>query len=321
MARQDETELPLHIRVLAGIAALIACVCFIGFLWKVGLIDYDEPAGMLVSGSVFVVVAIVLNRMPGVSQAAIGSFLLQAALAAMATGKLLFILGFNQLLSTSWAVSLAALIATAATYPFFPMSIDRFLSSLVVLISVTVNLAWGDETTLPRELLMTGFFGLQLVVAAVLLTDVRIRREYLPLAYALAFSLCATALYPVAYKATYPVMVNGMLAVGLIALLAWAGGGVNTLKRPAMILVSVGAVLLALISASALMLSCGLMILGYAKHDRPLLILGALLMPAFLWTYYYNPDVSLLMKSVILTVSGVALLAGRVYMSHTVKQP
>jgi len=119
LARQGETELPLHIRVLVGIAALIACACFIGFLWKIGVIDYDEPVGMLVSGPVFIVAAIVLNRVSGVSRATIGSFLLQASLAAMATGKLLFILGFSDLFTTSWALSFAALMVTAATYSFF----------------------------------------------------------------------------------------------------------------------------------------------------------------------------------------------------------
>lgn len=319
LARQGETELPLPIRVLAGIAAVIACACFLGFLWKIGLIDYDEPAGMLLIGPAFIVAAIVLNRIPGVSQATVGSFLLQASLAVMATGKLLFIIGFNESFSTPWAFSLAALIVTAATYPLFPMSIDRFISSLVVLLSVMVNLVRDDETTLPLELLMTGFFGFQLAVGAVLLTHGRIRREHRPLAYAITFSLCVIVLIPPAYVATYPMVANGVLAGGLIALFAWAGGGVDFLKRPPMVLASLGAVLLALIAAPALMLSIGLMIIGYAKHDRRLLILGALLMPAFLWTYYYDPEVSLLMKSAILTVTGVALLAGRFYMSYTGK--
>ena len=320
LARQGETPLPLHIRVLAGIAAVIACACFIGFLWKIGLIDYDEPAGMLLIGPAFIVAAIVLNRIPGVSQATVGSFLLQASLAMMATGKLLFIIGFNESFSTPWAWSLAALIVTTATYHLFPMSIDRFLSSFVVLLSVMVTtVVWGEETTLPHELLMTGFFGLQLAVGAVLLTHGRIRREHLPLGYAIAFSLCVIGLTSPAYVATYPMVVNGMLAGGLIALFAWAGGGVDILKRPPMVLASLGAVLLALISAPALMLSIGAMIIGYAKHERRLLILGALLMPAFLWTYYYDPEVSLLMKSAILTVTGGALLAGRFYMSYTGK--
>ena len=318
LARQGETDFPLHVRVLVGIAGVIVCLCFIGFLWEVGLIDFDEPSGMLVSGPVFIVAAVVLSRVAGTAQTALGSFLRQASLATIATGKLLFVFGFAEIFDNPWAVSLAALIVTAPTYWFFPMSVDRFLSSLVVLLSVTVNLAWNDEPELPRELLMSGFFGLQLAVAAVLLTHGRVRREYLPLAFALVLSLCVTTLYPL-YNATYPMLANAFLAGGLIALFAWVGGGIDTLTRPTMLLASLGAVLLALISAPALMLSIGLMVVGYAKHDRRLLILGALLMPVFLLTYYLNPDVSLLMKSVILTVSGVALLAGRFYLSYTGK--
>ena len=320
LAHQGESELPLHIRVLVGIAAVIACACFIGFLWKVGLIDTDEPAGMLVSGAVFVVAAIMLNRVSSMSPAIIGSFLIQASLATMVTGKLLFIIGAEGIFDTQWAVPLSALVVAAATYHLFPMSIDRFLSSFLVVFSVTAILGWGNETTLPREFPMTGFFVLQLVVAAALLTDGRVRREYVPLAYAIVFSLCITVLVPAAYKATYSIVVNGALAGGLIALFAWAGGGASALNRPTMVLASVGAVVVALISAPGLLLSIGLMILGHAKHDRRLLLLGALLMPAFLWTYYYNTDVSLLMKSVTLTVSGIALLAGRVYMSYTGKR-
>ena len=205
-------------------------------------------------------------------------------------------------------------MVTVATYHLFPMSVDRFLSSLVVLLLVVASLVFDimdGETT--REFLMTGFFGLQLAIAAVLLTHGRIDRIYMPLAYALAFSLCVIVLLPLAYKATYPILVNGFLAAGLIALFAWLGGGIQTLKRPAMLLASLGAVLLALISAHALMLSISLMIIGYAKHERRLLILGALLIPAFLWSYYYSSDVSLLMKSVALTGTGIALLAGRFY--------
>ena len=74
LARQGETELPLHIRVLAGIAAVIACACFIGFLWKIGLIDYDEPAGMLLIGPAFIVVAIVLNRITACPRRPLAAF-------------------------------------------------------------------------------------------------------------------------------------------------------------------------------------------------------------------------------------------------------
>ena len=318
LARQGETELALHIRFLVGIAAVIACACFVGFLWQVGLIDNDEPSSMLIGGGAFIVAAIVLNRVSGTAPTTIRSLGLQASLATVVAGKLLILYGCEGL-ATPWAVSLAALMFTVATHRLFPMSIDRFLSSFILLLSVTANLRSGPDTALPRELLMTGFFGVQLAVAALLLTHGRVRREYLPFAYALTFSLCTTVVYPGAYIATSPPVVNAFLAGGLIALFAWAGGGIDTLRRTPIVLASLGVVLLGLISAPALMLSIGLLTIGYAKHERPLLILGALLIPAFLWSYYYSSDVSLLIKSVILAACGVALLAGRAYMSYTGK--
>ena len=213
LERQGETELPLYIRVLIGVGAAIAAAFFIVFLLTVDLIDFNDAPGMLPTGLVFVAAAIGLNRLSGTARTVANSFLLQASFAAMATGKFLFVIGFDGILDTYWAVSLAMLLVTAAMYHVYRMSIDRFLSSLMVLLSVLVNIVWGDETTLPRE----------------------------PL------------------------------------------------------------------------------IIGYARHDKLLLVLGALLMPAFLWLYYYSLDFSLLTKSLILTGSGVILLAGHFYLAHTVQ--
>ena len=328
LERQGETELPLQFRVLIGVGAAIAAACFIVFLHEIDLIDFNDTPGMLPTGLVFIATAIGLNRLSGTAQTIANSFLLQASFAAMATGKFLFVIGFDGILDTYWAGSLATLLVTAAMYHVYRMSIDRFLSSLMVLLSVLVTIVWGDETTLPREPLVIGFFALQLAGAAVLLTHGRIRRDYVPLAYAFAFSLCATVLYPAAYEATggrlygvtiHPFPVNALMAGGLIALFAWAAGSIDALQRPPLILASLGAVLLGMVSAPGVMLSIGLMILGYAKHDKLLLVLGALLMPAFLWLYYYSLDVSLLTKSLILTGSGVILLAGHFYLAHTVQ--
>ena len=328
LARQGATELPLYMRILVGIGATIASACFIVFLFTVELIDLDDPRSMLLSGLVLIAGAIGLLRLAGTAQNIAGSFCLQASFAAMAAGKFLFVMGFYLHFGMDWTIPLAILIVTAATYYVFRMSIDRFLSSLMVLLTALVNIVWGYETTLPREPLIVGFFGLQLAGAAVLLTFGRIRREYVPVGYAFAFSLCATVLYPAAHEAVggvvadepyNPMVMNVLLAGGLIALFAWAAGGIDALKRPPMILASLGAVLLGVVSAPGVMISIGLMILGYAKHDKLLLTLGALLLPAFLWLYYYSLDVTLLTKSLTLTGSGIILLGGRAYMSYKVQ--
>ena len=55
-------------------------------------------------------------------------------------------------------------------------------------------------------------------------------------------------------------------------------------------------------------------VLGYAKHEKLLLLMGIFLMPMFLLLYYYNLDISLMTKSGILIGSGLILLAGRAYL-------
>ena len=320
LARQEETGLPLHLRVLIGIGAVIASVCLVGFLNVVGLISFDDWTRTLFAGLISMAAAAGLIRLTGAADTVATNFVLQMSLAAMVAGKSLFVIGFFELFDTSWAISLAALLATAATYHVYRQSVDRFLSPLAVLLSVLLNITQGDEPILAREHLIIGFFVFQLAGAAVLLTHGRIGRAYSPLAHAFAFSLCATVLSGAidglwVHGATHPVLANGCMTIGLIALFAWAAGGMSEMRGQAMILASLGAVVLGAVSAPGVMLSIGLLILGYARHDRWLLVLGGVLMPAFLWTYYYNLDVSLLTKSLILAGSGAILLAGRTYMA------
>ena len=328
LARQGEAELPLHIRVLIGVGAAIASVCFIGFLLAANLIDYSDMRSLFLSGLVFMAAAIGLHRLADTAQTFAQSFLLQASFAAMAAGKILFVSAFNGYFDSPWGVSLAILLATAATYHVYRMSIDRFLSSFAVLYSIVLNIAWSDSAELPREALFNGFFVLQLAGMAVLFTHGQVRRDHVPVAYAFAFSLCATVLY-LAISQTpgtsadvqpfQPIFANTLLVGGLVALFAWSAGSIDSLKQEPLIVASAGAVLLGVVSAPGILLSIGLMILGHARHDKLLLTLGALLMPTFLWLYYYNLDVSLLTKSLTLTGSGVVLLVGRYYLANRVQ--
>ena len=321
LMRRSERRQPLHIRVFIGIGAVLASACLIAFLDTVGLIAFDDWTRLLPAGLVLMGTAAAVHRLSGPAQSIANSFLPQLSLAAMLVGKCLLVIGFHQWLDSSWAISLAAVLATAATYHAYPMSIDRFLSSLAVLLSVLFNIMAGDETTLPREHLIVGFFLFQLTAAAVLLAHGRIGRAYAPLAYAFACALCATVLSGAVdglwdHGAIHSVIANGCVAIALIGLFAWAGGGWSAMRRRPMMLASLGAVLLGAVSAPGVMLSIGLLVLGYARHDRVLLVLGGVLMPAFLGAYYYDLDVSLLTKSLILAGSGAILLAGRAYMTY-----
>jgi len=323
--QQQEKELPLYLRALVGVGAFIASFCFIGFLAAADLIDFDHKGGLIVWGLFFVASAIGLQRRARHSTLVQHSFLMQSSFASMAVGKALFVLGISEFLDSGWGATLGLLIITILTYNIYRMSIDRFLSSFAVLFSFLANILWNEDVGGSRELLLNSFFLLQFAGTAILLTHGKIKRDYIPLSYAFAFSLCATVLFLASYtKFSYwmhqehihPMFINIVLACGLVALFGWVAGSKEKLKTKPLILASAGAVLLGFISAPGIVLALGFMILGYAKHEELLTIAGTLLLPVFLWLYYYNLDISLLGKSAVLIGSGAVLLAGHFYLKH-----
>ena len=279
----------------------------------------------MIWGALFIGAAISIYRVMGTNHSLKQSFFLQASFALIATGKLLFLFGATEWLGgDSWGINLAAFVITAVTYPIYRLSIERFLSCCFVLISILLNILWNDHLGLSKDILFNGFFALQLGAAAFLLINPKVRPGYTPIAQALVISLCASVLFLSSHAEfgylddriiIMPFVVNILLGLALIALIAWASGGRETLKREPILLSVTGAVLLGLLSAPGAILAIGLMIFGYARHERLYTLLGALLLPVFLCLYYYNLDITLMQKSGVLISSGVILLAGKFYLT------
>jgi hypothetical protein len=327
--RATGRELPLYVHALVGVGAFIAGAFFVGFLAAADLINFNSEAGLIAWGLVFISFAILMLTAAsgGDDNAIMSSFLTQASFCLMATGKVLFAMGFALLFKPNegWGATLALLMLTAATYHIFPMSMDRFLSSFAAFVSIFFNLVSEHSASGALQIAINAFFVAQLGLAAFLMTSGRVRKEYLPIGYAAIGALCTVAVFfamrsevgRYGYRQDFsPAIINIALTAALIALIGWAAGGMEKLKSEPLSVASAGAVCLGIISAPGILLSAGLMLLGYAQHDRVLLILGGLLLPAFLSLYYYNLDLTLMAKSGILVASGAVLLAGSAYMRY-----
>jgi hypothetical protein len=328
ISRISEHELPLYMRLLIGLGAIITAFCFIGFLTAAGLIDVKQAGGLIIWGVLFIAGAISLSlASKGQDHTLAHSFFIQTSFCLMGTGKALFALGVATLFEpeSEWGITLGALLVTAATYHVYRLSIDRFLSVLAILVTLFSNLLSLRVADGFQAIWLNAFFIAQLVGAAFLMTHGRISRDYIPIAYALIASLCIIVLYFATQSmighwtsrhAFSPVIMNISLTVALIALIGWAAGGIERLKSEALAVACLGAIGLGIVSAPGVLLSIGLMIFGYARHDRLLLVAGGLLLPIFLTFYYYNLDLTLMLKSGILIGSGLLLLAGRAYMHY-----
>ena len=317
--RQREKPPPLYLNILITIGALLAALCLISIFPK-------ENTPIVVTLAL-VASAIWLQRKAGDSHGLKYNLLMQSSLAVMVTGKLLFTgtVGrtLNHYLSDysddPWSYTLALLMITVLTYPVYRVPVDRFLFPFIVLCFLLFNIL--EDFGKHHVLLFHGFFLLQFAMASVLLMHRKIKSDYIPLADALVCSLClhvlllaSGALASEGRTVISPYFVSLVLTAGLIALFGWAAGGMAKLKTEPLLLASMGAALLGLIAAPGILLAIMLLVLGYARHERPLLATGAMLIPVFLFLYYYQLDLSLLQKSAALAGSGALLLAGRFYL-------
>lgn len=327
---------PLSMRLLLALGAFLAAASFVAFLGAARVINPSQPETWTVPGGVLMALALLLLPAPQARSSLAHSLRLQTSFSAMAAGKILFAAGVSDHLTTSapahpeWKVALAILIATATVFPFYRIAADRFLSSLAALAALLAAIVSEDWRAGGGGGPLTAWFIVQLILAGGLLAADRARSVTLPIAYALIFSLCGVvALWSAASALAGVGRLPGLgqwdyapnasigtaaLAAALIALIAWTAGGARQLMRPPLALSCLGAALLAGLQAPGALLSIGLMTLGRARHDRQLIVLGALLLPVFLTLYYYNLNLDFLWKSAVLVASGGALLAGRALM-------
>lgn len=321
--QQPDKELPLYLRALVGIGAFIASLCFIGFV-AVG-ISLTREEGLVVWGLVFVALALGLQKLSTKNNTLRDSFFMQSSFAIMLAGKALFTFGTLSIFDSAWGATLGIIGITAATYPIYRLSVDRFLSTFGIFFSILLNLLWDSDIEGLRAFMFNASIALQMGGVALLIATVKFERDYSPIRYGLIYSLCASTLiltlqaqfgYWLSQHFIDPSSLNLLFTAGLIGSLVWIAGGISgKLKSEPFLLAFGGAALLGVISAPGLLLAITLLILGYAKHDKIMSMMGVLLLPVFLFFYYYNLDISLMVKSGVLIGSGAVMLAGRFYIT------
>lgn len=296
---------PWFIKALIAIGAWVAAVCFIACLGIAELID-DSWLKLIGWGVAFLVAATFLRRFTE------HIFPVQLALAWSCVGHGLVIAGVAELFwgdSETIAVAATAMILCVVLYPIYPDSLHRFLSCAL---ASSCLIAWiidsGVWPLLPVEMLSK-----VIIIGMVFMY----RRDLIilhPLGYAMAISVPASLLLVLAPKNVLDAPwwpTNIALAASLIWLYQWVAGGWSKLRTEPLALAVAATVCLACFTTPGTLAALGLMILGYASNDRYLLATGVLFFPVFIIVFYYEWDLSLLVKSWIMLGSGAVLLTAR----------
>jgi|GEM_PF-865525 len=340
-------EVPVYLRILTLIGALIASGFFFLFLAISGILD---EGGFLILGLVFVAAAYGLLVAAKKSNPILQVFFITCSFTILAVGKILFVIGFvemfDDLFSLSsrgeiWAATQArhqrvALLgiglATVLTYKLFPFVLDRFISSCFFLgffIATVIALPDSDSDLMPvvTAWIMNFFFLAYMICAGFLLLHEKVKKLYDPVAYALICTLLGLAvmqsglmsepkLEPVlGFEIWLPNFIAGF---GLLYLLSHAVGGFKKQMDSQAIVIAVGVILLALFTNAGILLSIMLTVFGRMNHRRLVSFIGWISLTGFLIYYYYQMDFSLETKSYVLLGSGILLLGIRLILNALV---
>jgi len=331
-------EVPVYLRILTLIGALIASGFFFLFLAISGIIDED---GFLILGLVFVAAAYGLLVAAKKSNPILQVFFITCSFTILAVGKILFVIGFVEMFGDLFSlrsrgeqrVALLGIgLATVLTYKLFPFVLDRFISScffLGLFIEIVIALPDLDSDVMPvvAAWIMNFFFLTYMICAGFLLLHEKVKKLYDPVAYALICTLLGLAvmqsglmgepkLDPVlGFEIWLPNFIAGF---GLLYLLSHAVGGFKKQMDSQAIVIAVGVILLALFTNAGILLSIMLTVFGRMNHRRLVSFIGWISLTGFLIYYYYQMDFSLETKSYVLLGSGILLLGIRLILNALV---
>ena len=331
-------EVPVYLRILTLIGALIASGFFFLFLAISGILDED---GFLILGLVFVAAAYGLLVAAKKSNPILQVFFITCSFTLLAVGKILFVIGFVEMFDDLfslksegeiWAATLGIGLATVLTYKLFPFVLDRFISScffLGLFIEIVIALPDLDSDVMPvvAAWIMNFFFLTYMICAGFLLLHEKVKKLYDPVAYALICTLLGLAvmqsglmgepkLEPVlGFEIWLPNFIAGF---GLLYLLSHAVGGFKKQMDSQAIVIAVGVILLALFTNAGILLSIMLTVFGRMNHRRLVSFIGWISLTGFLIYYYYQLDFTLETKSYVLLGSGGLLLGIRLILNALV---
>ena len=323
---QSQEKLPLYLHVLMGVGALTSSTFLLIFLTLASILDFKSTFNLAFIALIFMGGGVILHlkaiEQPNrdLSQ----TFWVQFSFILVNMGRFLIGASVGLAFNSPWMILCISVAITSITYTYYQVSIDRFLSSLgclVLLLVCILNTRLHDFN--PNILFMISIVA-HLFVIKYLWVDFKLKNKYVPLGYAVISSLCVNILLVSSVShigrwsnkhqlLTTPITVA--LAGALIGLIIWAANGVEQVKTSKPLMMSLcGVMLLGAFSAPGVLLSLGLMILGYATHERLITLFGILLLPLVIFNYYYNLNVSLMEKSLILIGTGAVLIIGRMYL-------
>jgi uncharacterized membrane-anchored protein len=315
----DHELTPWYIRFIQGFAGWLAAIFIMAFFGTFFSFIFKQPSGGLVValGLVCSVAGYVLIKLKS------NDFIDQLGMAFSLSGQLLFAIGlffFMEISSTFGAFILGFYQLFLAW--ILPQYAHRLLSTAFGLFALLIGLN------------LLGYFGIGTALVAVTFTFIWLKENDWGKNYmaweAIGFGSILTVIFSSGFLITGKYLLrdsfrintgwlyeNAELISSLLIALIFVNVALVLLKEykikfdsKSALLSFVAAIGLIIISFKIDGLSIGLLIvlLGFARHRLVLIVFGAFTVISFFSWYYYNLQATLLYKSIVLVLLGIAML-------------
>lgn len=313
--RIQHNPYPLYLRVLIGIGGFTSGAFFLGLLayWDI----FDSGEGLLLLGGSLVGLAIYTHLKTKTidSSTTVHATLQQASFAMVFAGKIMFVIGANVVFAQGELTSFLSLLAvTCSTYYVYDMYIDRFMSSTATLISLGALVYYIAHTSVFHGegiMAVLPSFGILLCapLAFTIIIHPRISQAFAPVGMGLLgyTGYLATVVTLSQPSTSYVACVA--VAGTLIATLLWASGGSKTLFTRQVVVAIIATLLMASLNLVAPIMAVAVIILGYARHDRLVSIIGSGFLLLSLTVYTRALDLGLMVTGGLLLAGGLTLIA------------
>jgi len=315
-----EQQIPWYIRVMQGFGGWLAALFLLGFFATAFSFLFKQPTGglLVVVGILCSVAAYTIIR----SQQ--NHFLDQLALAVSLCGQLMVAIGLFFLLKVEYKLSYFILAGYQLALAWLiPQYAHRLLSTSFGLLALLIALN------------LTGLHGIGSAFIAVLFSFIWLKESSWDrdrdLWEAIGFAVAITMVFSSGFLLTGKFLlkesirggsgwlfVHAELISSLLIALVFVNLLISLLKENKIALSSTTAILSLLAAAGLILISfkiygisTGLLIviIGFARSRSSLIVLGSMAVISFFSWYYYNLQLTLLVKSMVLIVLGLVMLA------------
>ncbi|MBL4659924.1 MAG: GDYXXLXY domain-containing protein [Alcanivoracaceae bacterium] len=319
-AHSYEQEIPWYIRFMQGFGGWLAALFLVGFFATAFSFLFKQPTGgLLISvGVLCSIAAYIIIRLQK------NDFFEQLGMAFSLCGQLMVAIGLFFLLKIENRLAFFILAGYQLVLAWIiPQYAHRLLSSSFGLLALLIALN------------LAGFHGIGSAFIAVLFSFIWLKENSWDkdrdLWEAIGFAVAITMVFSSGFLLTGKFLlkesirgdsswlfIHAELISSLLIALVFVNLVISLLKEHKIALSSTTAILsllaaagLVLISYKIYGISTGLLIviIGFARSRMSLMVLGSMAVISFFSWYYYNLQLTLLVKSMVLIVLGLAMLA------------